>query len=42
MSTKRLFAVLLTAGILMATGTIVATVAIGPTFAGPSSCNNVK
>jgi hypothetical protein len=45
MSAKRLFAVLLTAGILLATGAIVATVAIGPTLAGPSggSCtNNVK
>jgi hypothetical protein len=41
MSAKRLFAVLLTVGILMATGALVATVTIGPTFAGPSgnTCN---
>ena len=44
MSAKRLFAVLLTVGILMATGALVATVAIGPTLAGPSdsTCSNVK
>ena len=42
MSAKRLFAILLTAGILLATGAFVATVAIGPTLAGPNTCNNVK
>jgi len=42
MSSKRLFAVLLTVGMLMATGAVVATVAIGPTLAGPSDCSNVK
>ena len=42
MSAKRLFAILLTAGILLATGAVVATVAIGPTLAGPNTCNNVK
>jgi hypothetical protein len=38
---KRLFAVVLTAGILLATGALLATVAIGPTFAGPNgnTCN---
>jgi hypothetical protein len=42
MSSKKLFAVLLTAGILLATGALVATVAIGPTLAGPNPCSNVK
>jgi hypothetical protein len=37
---KRLFAVVLTAGILLATGALLATVAIGPSFAGPgNTCN---
>ena len=42
MSSKRLFALLLTVGILMATGALVATVAIGPTLADPKDCANVK
>jgi hypothetical protein len=42
MSSKKLFAVLLTVGILLATGALVATVVIGPTLAGPRDCANVK
>ena len=38
MSAKRLFAVLLTVGVLVATGVAVATVAIGPTYAGDRTC----
>jgi hypothetical protein len=40
MSAKRFFAVLLTIGILVATGVFIARVSIGPTYAGPSDCSN--
>jgi hypothetical protein len=40
MSAKRIFAVLLTAGMLVAAGVTIATVTVGPTYADPKPCAN--
>lgn len=42
MFAKRLFAVLLALGILVATAVTVTTLTIGPTQAGASSCGNAS